>query len=103
MIWPSYGSFLPNAGRGMACVAGLTPITTQDWRPPETPSHESLGRYTIELKVRALEKCESERRSFLPARSPDALRAVARRWGSVVGTQCAEAFQLIRSVQRLDG
>ena len=32
-------------------------------------------------------------------RSPEALRAIARRWGSAVGVEAAEAFELIRSVR----
>ena len=54
---------------------------------------------TIETKVQAMESYESESRPFPHPRSPEALRAYARRWGSVVGLQAAEAFELVRAVR----
>jgi LmbE family N-acetylglucosaminyl deacetylase len=54
---------------------------------------------TIDKKISALEAYETEVRPFPHPRSPEALRAIARRWGSVVGVEYAEAFQLIRSIQ----
>ena len=54
---------------------------------------------TLETKLQAMALYESEAHSFPHPRSPEALRAIARRWGSVVGLEAAEAFQLIRSVR----
>jgi len=54
---------------------------------------------TLEAKVEAMQLYESEARPFPHPRSPDALRAIARRWGVTVGVEAAEAFQLIRSVR----
>jgi LmbE family N-acetylglucosaminyl deacetylase len=54
---------------------------------------------TLELKVTALLEYEGEARAFPHPRSSDALRAIARRWGSVAGCGAAEAFQLIRRVR----
>jgi LmbE family N-acetylglucosaminyl deacetylase len=54
---------------------------------------------TIELKVAALERYRGEHRPPPHPRSGEALRAIARRWGSVVGLPYAEAFELIRSVR----
>ena len=54
---------------------------------------------TIELKVSALERYRGEHRPFPHPRSGEALRAIARRWGSVVGLRYAEAFELIRAVR----
>jgi LmbE family N-acetylglucosaminyl deacetylase len=55
---------------------------------------------TIEAKIAAMECYESEARKFPHPRSPEALRAIATRWGSVAGCEAAEAFELIRSVRR---
>jgi hypothetical protein len=41
---------------------------------------------------------ESEARPFPHPRSAEALRAIATRWGTVVGCEAAEAFQLVRAV-----
>jgi len=54
---------------------------------------------TIEIKLKAMAQYESESRAFPHPRSPEALRNLARRWGSVVGVECAEAFELIRSIR----
>jgi len=54
---------------------------------------------TIDTKIQAMQKYDSEVRKFPHPRSPEALRAIARRWGSVVGFECAEAFELIRAVR----
>jgi LmbE family N-acetylglucosaminyl deacetylase len=54
---------------------------------------------TLETKIEALACYESETRTFPHPRSPEALRAIAARWGSVVGCQAAEAFELVRWVR----
>ena len=54
---------------------------------------------TLETKLKAMELYDSEARQFPHPRSPEALRALARRWGSVVGCEAAEAFELIRAVR----
>ena len=53
---------------------------------------------TLEAKIRAMQAYESEARPFPHPRSPEALRAAALRWGSVVGVKAAEAFQCVRQV-----
>jgi LmbE family N-acetylglucosaminyl deacetylase len=59
---------------------------------------------TLDLKVRALAQYETEVRVFPHPRSPEAITVIARRWGSVVGCDAAEAFQLIRAIRfRGDG
>lgn len=54
---------------------------------------------TIETKLQCMEIYESEARTFPHPRSSEALRVQSRRWGSVVGLEYAEAFELIRSVK----
>ena len=54
---------------------------------------------TIELKVQCLERYREEHRPFPHPRSGEALRANARRWGSVAGLLYAEAFELVRDVR----
>jgi len=53
----------------------------------------------LEKKIAAMQVYESEARAFPHPRSPEALRAMARRWGSVVGVDLAEAFELVREIQ----
>ena len=54
---------------------------------------------TIEVKIKAMELYEGEARPFPHPRSAEALRAIARRWGSVVGVEYAEAFSLVRMIR----
>lgn len=54
---------------------------------------------TLEVKIKALSHYETETRPFPHPRSPEALRAIARRWGSVVGGEAVEAFELVRAVR----
>jgi LmbE family N-acetylglucosaminyl deacetylase len=55
---------------------------------------------TLDAKIAAMECYESERRKYPHPRSPEALRAIAMRWGSVAGCGAAEAFELVRSIRR---
>lgn len=55
--------------------------------------------FTLEAKIAAMECYESEARKFPHPRSPEALRAIAMRWGSVAGCGAAEAFELVRSIR----
>jgi LmbE family N-acetylglucosaminyl deacetylase len=54
---------------------------------------------SLETKIEALACYDTEIRTFPHPRSAEALRAIATRWGSVVGLQAVEAFELIRSVR----
>lgn len=53
----------------------------------------------LEAKVAAMQIYESETRGFPHPRSPEAIRASALRWGSVVGVPAAEAFSCIRDLR----
>jgi LmbE family N-acetylglucosaminyl deacetylase len=54
---------------------------------------------TLEVKIAAMQIYESEAREFPHPRSPQALKAIAHRWGSVVGLHAAEAFELVREIK----
>lgn len=53
----------------------------------------------LDAKIAAMESYLSEAREFPHPRSAQAVRATARRWGSQVGVEAAEAFQLIREIR----
>lgn len=54
---------------------------------------------TLEIKLKAMQMYESEMREFPHPRSSEALRTTARRWGSVVGLEAAEAFELVWEIR----
>lgn len=53
----------------------------------------------MKIKIRAMEKYCSELCCFPHPRSIETLEAGAKRWGSTVGKNYAEAFELIRKVE----
>lgn len=93
----------PMAGVSVKRVYGYEVASSTEWafgqfEPVFRPNVFVDVSATIETKVAAMECYRSESRPFPHPRSPEALRAAARRWGSVVGVEAAEAFQLVRSV-----
>ncbi len=54
---------------------------------------------TIDVKKRALSCYSTESRMFPHPRSAEAMGAVATRWGSTVGREAAEAFELVRAIR----
>jgi LmbE family N-acetylglucosaminyl deacetylase len=54
---------------------------------------------SLNTKIAAMACYDTEARAFPHPRSAEALRAIATRWGSVVGLRAVEAFELIRSIR----
>ena len=54
---------------------------------------------TIDKKLKAMECYQSEIRDYPHPRSIKALETIAARWGTVVGKEYVEAFELIRQVK----
>ena len=54
---------------------------------------------TLDLKLNSLSLYETEIKKFPHPRSKEGLKAIARRWGSTVGLEAAEAFELVRSIK----
>jgi len=52
----------------------------------------------MDIKLQALDLYRQEMRDFPHPRSMEGIRTSAKRWGSVIGTQAAEAFMLVREV-----
>jgi LmbE family N-acetylglucosaminyl deacetylase len=81
-------------------VPSSTEWAFQQFSPPFRPNTFVDVSGTIETKVRAMTQYESEARSFPHPRSAEALRTLARRYGSMVGLEYGEAHELVRSVRR---
>ena len=80
-------------------VASSTEWAFQKFEPVFRPNVFVDIHDTLDLKIQAMELYESESRPFPHPRSPEALRSMACRWGSVVGVEAAEAFELVRLVR----
>jgi LmbE family N-acetylglucosaminyl deacetylase len=53
---------------------------------------------TLNLKLEAMKEYVTEINEFPHPRSNEALKTIAKRWGSVVGREYVEAFEVVRSV-----
>jgi len=80
-------------------IASSTEWSFQRFQPVFKPNVFMNIKDTIESKIAAMQYYENEIRLFPHPRSPEALRINARRWGSVIGVEYAEAFELIRSLR----
>ncbi|HLM79595.1 MAG TPA: PIG-L deacetylase family protein [Terriglobales bacterium] len=94
----------PMSGQCVRDVYAFEVPSSTEWafqriEPPFRPNVFVDIADSLETKIAALGCYDTEARKFPHPRSPEALRAIATRWGSVVGLQAAEAFELIRSVR----
>jgi LmbE family N-acetylglucosaminyl deacetylase len=80
-------------------VASSTEWSFQQFEPRFRPSVFFDIAAHLEAKIAAMAVYESEVRAFPHPRSPEALRAIALRWGSVAGLPAAEAFDLVREIR----
>lgn len=80
-----------------------TPSGTE-WRAASDPKHFiptiffNVSEANVYAKIRGMESYEFEKREYPHPRSAQALKIQAQRWGVAVGSQFAEAFMLIRSI-----
>ncbi len=98
----------PTPGQGVREVYAFEVASSTEWafhrlEPLFRPNvFVDIGA-TLETKVAALACYETEARKFPHPRSPEAVRAIAMRWGSVAGFQAAEAFEIVRSLRPANG
>jgi LmbE family N-acetylglucosaminyl deacetylase len=94
----------PQAGQPVRDVYAFEVASSTEWafgrlEPVFRPSVFVDVSGTLERKIAAMESYGSEARPWPHPRSPEALRAIAARWGATVGVDAAEAFELVRSVR----
>ncbi len=80
-------------------VASSTEWAFQQLSPVFKPNVFVDIEDTLSLKLEGMRLYESETREFPHPRSSEALTAIARRWGSVVGCNAAEAFEAVRLIR----
>lgn len=83
-----------------------TPSGTE-WRASSDPKHFipnfifEISENSLNSKIQAMECYKFEKRQYPHPRSPEALRIRAQMWGISNGVNLAEAFQIIRSIQKI--
>ena len=94
----------PVAGQRVSEIYAFEVPSSTEWafqrlEPSFRPSVFVDITETLETKIEAMACYDTETRKFPHPRSPEALRAIATRWGTAVGLPAVEAFELIRSVR----
>ena len=76
-------------------------LSSTEWSYPYnfSPNYFSNIENHVTKKVNAMKLFKSEIRKFPHPRSPENIRNVAARWGSVCGFKAAEAFEIIRKIE----
>ena len=76
-------------------------LSSTEWNYPTTFSPNVFFDITnsLDKKIQAVEKYESEIRSFPHPRSSKTIGVNASKWGSFIGKKYAEAFMLIRDIK----
>ena len=94
----------PLAGESVTTILSFETPSGTEWRAATEPRHFvpnfflQVSETDVDAKIRAMECYEFEKRSYPHPRSPEALKILAQRWGTVVGKSFAEAFSIVRII-----
>lgn len=86
------------------CIIAFETPSGTEWRAATDPKHfipnffVSISEQNINAKILGMERYEFERRTYPHPRSPQALKIQAQRWGITIGSEFAEAFQIVRLI-----
>lgn len=79
-------------------IPSSTEWAFQRYEPVFRPSYFVDVDRWLACKLAAMRCYDAEVRPFPHPRAPEALEVIARRWGTVVGRQAVEAFEVVRRV-----
>ena len=94
----------PLAGETVKEIYSFAVPSSTEWSSPDARNYFIPNVFvdiseTFDKKIEALRAYRGEIREYPHPRSPEALRAIAARWGSTVGREAADAFELIRAIR----
>lgn len=96
----------PMENESVCKVITFETMSGTEWRASSDPRHFTPNLFIeidesgLKAKVSAMESYEYERRTYPHPRSPGALKIRAQMWGVANGVQMAEAFQIVRSIEK---
>jgi len=101
-VWRSLKPF--RGGRAVRRVLSYETLSSTDQAPPEAPPfrptvYRDIGA-VLDRKIEAMQLYKTELLPSPAARNAEAIRALARIRGAQVGVDYAEAFMLLRDVER---
>lgn len=90
----------PMEGEPVKTIFACEVLSSSEWMYPSGFRADTFFDVssTIDLKVKAMESYQSERRDYPHPRSGQALKENARMWGIKCGVSFAEAFSLVRQI-----
>ena len=97
-------AFRPIPGQTVRAIYGFETLSSTEWAfaaPAFKPVRFVDIAPTLDRKMEAIEAYAEEMRDFPHARSREAIRALAALRGCSVGYQAAEAFTVLRQLERL--
>lgn len=97
----------PMSHESVSQIFTFETMSGTEWRASSDPRYFipnffiEIRESGLESKIKAMESYEFEKRAYPHPRSPEALRVRAQMWGIANGVNMAEAFQVIRSIDKL--
>lgn len=97
----------PLSNEMVSTIITFETMSGTEWRASSDPRHfipnliVEISEEGLIAKLNAMECYEFEKRDYPHPRSPEALRIRAQMWGVANGLHLAEAFQVIRKIERL--
>ena len=97
----------PMAHEKTSAILTFETMSGTEWRASSDPRHFlpnliiEISEKGLEAKCKAMESYEFEKRTYPHPRSSKALKVRAQMWGVANGIQMAEAFQVIRSIEKI--
>jgi LmbE family N-acetylglucosaminyl deacetylase len=97
-------AFRPIKGERVKEIYSFEIPSSTEWSTPSASSYFMPNYFvdisdTLKTKIEAMRKYSSEIRDFPHPRSPEAIEIISRRWGIQVGTEAAEAFEVVRIIK----
>lgn len=97
----------PMEGEKVATIVSFETMSGTEWRASSDPKHFvpnyfiEINKEGLDIKQKAMESYEFERRKYPHPRSPEALEIRAKMWGVTIGVEFAEAFYIVRSIDKI--
>lgn len=97
----------PMSHENVCRIITFETMSGTEWRASSDPRQflpnmfVEISKEGLDAKIKAMEAYEFEKRTYPHPRSPEALKVRAQMWGVANGMELAEAFQVIRSIEKL--
>ena len=97
----------PMAHENTSIIITFETMSGTEWRASSDPRHflpnliAEISEEGLDAKCKAMETYEFEKRTYPHPRSTQALKVRAQMWGVANGVELAEAFQIIRVIEKI--